>query len=126
MSLLLDSHVFIWWLTDDQLLGPAARKTIRNAEQVSVSVVTVWEMGIKAANGHFEPPSDLADAIQQCGFETRSVDLADSRIAPSLPLHHKDPFDRMLIAQAINSQLTIMTNDGAFSKYEVALVAAKR
>ena len=125
MNLLLDSHVFIWWLTDDKHLGPVARQTIREAERVSVSVVTVWEMGIKAANGHFDPPSDLADAIGQCGFETRTIDLGDTRVAPSLPLHHKDPFDRMLIAQALNGKLTIVTSDAAFSHYGVPLREAK-
>ncbi len=126
MSLLLDSHVFIWWLTDDQRLGPVARQTIRDSERVSISVATVWEMGIKAALGRFEPPSDLADAIGQCGFETRSIELDDTRVAPSLPLHHKDPFDRMLIAQALNGKLTVMTSDAAFSDYDIPLLEARR
>ncbi len=126
MTLLLDSHVFIWWLTDDKRLGPIARAAIHDSERVSVSVVTVWEMGIKSANGLFSPPSDLSDAIGECGFETRSIDLGDTRIAPLLPLHHKDPFDRMLIAQALNSKLTILTADAVFSDYKVSLLEAKR
>ncbi len=126
MSLLLDSHAFIWWLTDDQRLGPIARQTILDSDRVSISVVTIWEMGIKAALGRFEPPSDLADAISQCGFEARSIELADARTAPSLPLHHKDPFDRMLIAQALNGKLTVMTSDSAFSDYDVPLLEARR
>ena len=122
MNLLLDSHAFIWWIDDDERLGTKARQAIESAEKVFVSVVSVWELGIKKAAGKIEIRVDLAEAAEESGFEILDCRLAHAQLAPTLPLHHKDPFDRMLLAQAMVERLRIMSQDGAFADYEIDLV----
>jgi PIN domain nuclease of toxin-antitoxin system len=123
MNLLLDSHAFIWWIDDDARLGTKARLAIETAEKVFVSVVSVWELGIKQAAGKLEINVDLAEAASQSGFEILACQLAHAQLAPTLPPHHKDPFDRMLLAQAAVEGLRIMSQDGAFTSYNVDLIS---
>jgi PIN domain nuclease of toxin-antitoxin system len=123
MNLLLDSHAFIWWIDDDTRLGPKARLAIESAAKVFVSVISVWELGIKQASGKLEVKMDLAKAAQQSGFEILECQLAHAQLAPTLPPHHKDPFDRILLAQATIERLKIMSQDGAFSNYEIDLIS---
>jgi PIN domain nuclease of toxin-antitoxin system len=123
MNLLLDSHAFIWWIDDDTRLGPKARLAIESAEKVFVSVISVWELGSKQAAGKLEINTDLAKAAQDSGFEILDCQLAHAQLAPTLPPHHKDPFDRMLLAQATIERLKIMSQDGAFTNYEIDLVS---
>jgi PIN domain nuclease of toxin-antitoxin system len=123
MNLLLDSHAFIWWIDDDTRLGPKARLAIESAEKVFVSVISVWELGSKQAAGKLEINTDLAKAAQDSGFEILDCQLAHAQLAPTLPPHHKDPFDRMLLAQATIEHLKIMSQDGAFTNYEIDLVS---
>jgi PIN domain nuclease of toxin-antitoxin system len=126
MNLLLDSHAFIWWIGDDAQLGPEAREAIEVAEKVYVSVVSVWELGIKKAAGKIAIEVDLSVVAEESGFEMLDCRLAHAQLAPMLPLHHKDPFDRMLIAQAMVEQLYIVSQDGAFAPYEVDVVNSSR
>jgi PIN domain nuclease of toxin-antitoxin system len=123
MNLLLDSHAFVWWIDDDVRLGTKARLAIETAEKVFVSVVSVWELGIKQAAGKLEINVDLAEAASQSGFEILDCQLAHAQLAPTLPPHHKDPFDRMLLAQAAVEGLRIMSQDGAFTSYNVDLIS---
>jgi PIN domain nuclease of toxin-antitoxin system len=123
MNLLLDSHAFIWWIDDDTRLGPKARLAIESAAKVFVSVISVWELGSKQAAGKLEINTDLAKAAQDSGFEILDCQLAHAQLAPTLPPHHKDPFDRMLLAQATIERLKIMSQDGAFTNYEIDLVS---
>jgi PIN domain nuclease of toxin-antitoxin system len=126
MNLLLDSHAFIWWIDDDTRLGPKARLAIESAGKVFVSVISVWELGIKQAAGKLEIKTDLAKAAQESGFEILDCQLAHAQLAPTLPPHHKDPFDRMLLAQATIERLKIMSQDGAFANYEIDLISAAK
>jgi PIN domain nuclease of toxin-antitoxin system len=123
MNLLLDSHAFVWWIDDDVRLGTKAHLAIETAEKVFVSVVSVWELGIKQAAGKLEINVDLAEAASQSGFEILDCQLAHAQLAPTLPPHHKDPFDRMLLAQAAVEGLRIMSQDGAFTSYNVDLIS---
>jgi PIN domain nuclease of toxin-antitoxin system len=123
MNLLLDSHAFIWWIDDDTRLGPKARLAIESAAKVFVSVISVWELGIKQAAGKLEINTDLAKAAQESGFEILDCQLAHAQLALTLPPHHKDPFDRMLLAQATIERLKIKSQDGAFTNYEIDLIS---
>lgn len=124
MNLLLDSHAFIWWIGDDAQLGPQAREAIESAEKVYVSVVSVWELGIKKAAGKIAIEVDLATVAEESGFEILDCRVAHAQLAPMLPFHHKDPFDRMLLAQAMVEKLCIVSQDAAFADYQIAVVSA--
>jgi PIN domain nuclease of toxin-antitoxin system len=125
VRLLLDSHVALWWHGDDPELAPAAHAAITEAERVVVSVVTPWELGIKQATGKLTLPDDLVAQLVATGFELLPVTARHAGAAPQLPAHHRDPFDRMLIAQAISEQLTIVTADHQFKHYKVDLIEAR-
>jgi PIN domain nuclease of toxin-antitoxin system len=126
MRLLLDTHALLWWLADDAQLGIAARAQITDAANtVFVSAASAWEIEIKRALGKLEAPSDLADVLQHNSFESLPMTLAHAILAGRLPLHHGDPFDRMLIAQAAAEQLLIVTKDAAFGAYGLDLLDAR-
>ena len=122
MRLLLDSHVVLWWLAGDERLSESSRQAIEAADHVAVSVVSLWELGIKKALGKLSFPDDLPDQVVYSGFEWLPIAVEHARVAPSLPAHHGDPFDRMLIAQALAEQLTIVTADRHFTDYDVPLL----
>lgn len=127
MRLLLDTHAFLWWTGDDHRLGPAARSAISDPENVVyVSAASAWEISIKRAKGKLRTSRDLEAAIAEHGFRALSIEIRDGIAAGALPTHHRDPFDRMLIAQAQRESMTVVTNDSAFEKYEVDTVPAAR
>jgi PIN domain nuclease of toxin-antitoxin system len=126
MNLLLDSHAFVWWIDDDARLGAKARQAIESSEKVFVSVISIWELGIKSAAGKIDIQTDLAKAAKESGFEILDCNLAHAQFAPTLPQHHKDPFDRMLLAQAIVERLKIVSQDGAFTAYEIDLISTNK
>ncbi len=121
MNLLLDTHALLWWLADAPELSTNARHLIANPDnQVHVSAVSGWEIGIKQALGKLEVDTEeLAGAVREGGFEALPVSFEHGLRAGALPSHHRDPFDRMLIAQAQAEGLTIVTRDPAFSAYDV-------
>ena len=123
MRLLLDTHVLIWW-DDGARLSRAARAAIREADQVYVSAVTGWEIAIKTALGRLRPSRTVSEAILETGFEELPVRLRHAEVLARLASHHRDPFDRMLVAQALVEGLTIVTRDPVFAAYAVPLVAA--
>lgn len=125
MRLLLDSHVVLWWLDDDPQLGAGAREMIAGADDVAVSVVTLWELGIKKALGKLDFPDDLDVCVEEEGFGLLPITAEHAVAAPTLPPHHGDPFDRMLLAQAISERRSIVTADEALIIYGVPLVAAR-
>ncbi len=125
MRLLLDSHVALWWLGDDVQLARQAHATISAADEVFISVVTPWELGIKRASGKITLPDGLVPQLIAAGFEMLPVRPEHAVAAPALPAHHGDPFDRMLIAQAMSEQLVIVTADRQFKSYDVELVEAR-
>jgi PIN domain nuclease of toxin-antitoxin system len=125
VSLLLDTHVLLWWLSDDRSLAKATRVTIADPETVVyVSAVSAWEIGIKKALGKLSAPDDLGDQLRAGGFSELPITIADGLLAGALPRHHDDPFDRMLVAQAQRHGLAVVTRDPTFSTYGIAVLDA--
>ena len=125
MRLLLDTHVLLWWLADDPSLGEEARTGISDpGSSVFVSAATVWEVSIKQALGKLEAPSDLLHQVELNRFEPLSMTVSHAYTAGALPRHHDDPFDRMLVAQAMKEDLVLLTGDPRMSSYGVETVAA--
>lgn len=117
---LLDTHVFLWWLKADKKLGKPVLSIISNQSNIIfVSSATIWEIAIKAKLGKIKVPSNIEDFISKSGFEELSINVSHASHTKRLPLYHKDPFDRMLIAQAMLENLTILTHDKIFKKYKV-------
>lgn len=118
MRLLLDTHVFLWAVAGSTKLKPAARSLIQEAEEVNVSAVSIWEVAIKARLGRIKAdPGELAVAIGQSGFVELPVRAAHAAAVAGLALHHHDPFDRLLIAQAMVEPLRLLTADAALVPY---------
>ena len=127
MRALLDTHVFLWWLADDPQLGPRTRALLADATNVvHVSAASVWETSIKVALGRLELDVTLADELQESGFHELVVTAAHGWAAGALPLHHRDPFDRLLVAQAQMERLLLVTADAALQRYDVELVSSAR
>lgn len=123
MRLLLDTHALLWWLADDGRLSPPARDAIADgANLVAVSAASAWEISIKKALGKLQAPDDLPAAIDDCGLQPLPITLHHAALAGALPRHHDDPFDRMLVAQAMHEGLTVVTADPAFAAYGVAVL----
>lgn len=124
MTLLLDTHALLWLVADDPRLGPRARAATRHGT-VHVSSISVWEITIKQATGRLHAP-DLEALIDSAGFPDLPFNAQHARAAGGLPLHHRDPFDRALVAQAQVEGLVLVTADARLSSYEVALLDASR
>ncbi len=126
--LLLDTHAWLWWQMDDPRLGAAARRAIAGAVEVRLSAASVWEMAIKAGLGKLTLPKDAAihEELLNDGFLPLPVDIAHSDLVRALPPLHRDPFDRMLIAQALAEGLTVVTADAGLAAYEVGVLDATR
>jgi PIN domain nuclease of toxin-antitoxin system len=117
--LLLDTHTLLWWLGDSTKLSASARKMIRDpAAVVYVSAGTVWEIAIKRSLGKVAISDDWYRATFR-DFAELPITAGHTRRAGELPPHHRDPFDRVLIAQALSEGLTIVTGDSAFDPYGV-------
>ena len=124
MGLLLDTHILLWWLSDDPLLPSAVRPAIASQDnEVMVSAAAVWEIAIKKAAGRLEAPDDLLDVLTTNDFQTLEIKATHALLAGSLPPHHSDPFDRMMIAQAQAENLTLISADERFPPHEVTLLA---
>ncbi len=121
-NLLLDTHAFLWWLADDRRLKHAARMAIAEAPVVYISSVSAWEAGIKAALGRLTLLAPFHEDVSACGFEELPITMAHAERAGGLPPHHKDPFDRMLIAQATTESLSLVTHDRSFEPYGVKVL----
>ena len=120
MTLLLDTHVLLWWLAEDDRLTPTMREAIADpTTPVVVSAASAWEMAIKAGLGKLTIPGDLAGELERQGFDELPVTVADGVTAGALPRHHADPFDRMLIAQAARRRFVLVTADRRFADYDV-------
>ncbi len=122
---MLDAHALLWWLADDPALGAAARSLIADPDNdVLVSAATAWEIAIKRALGKLDAPPDLVAALDEVGFDEAPVTAADAELAGGLEAHHRDPFDRMLVAQAARLGATVVTRDPVFGRYGTATVPA--
>jgi PIN domain nuclease of toxin-antitoxin system len=125
VRLLLDTHVLLWWLADDPSLGEEARTGISDpGSSVFVSAATVWEISIKQSLGKLEAPTDLLRQIELNRFEPLSMTVSHAYTAGALPRHHDDPFDRMLVAQAMKEGLVLLTRDPRMSRYGVETLVA--
>jgi PIN domain nuclease of toxin-antitoxin system len=123
--LLLDAHTLLWWLADDPTLDGGARGAVADpANDVLVSAATIWEIEIKRALGKLDAPTGLVDAVEQAGFDLVPITGADAESAGTLPAQHRDPFDRMLVAQANRLGAVILTRDGDFDAYRVDVMTA--
>jgi PIN domain nuclease of toxin-antitoxin system len=122
MKLLLDSHAYLWWLMGAPELSPAAREAMADpGNTVLVSAATIWEMEIKRALGRLDVgDADLVAEIEANGFGELPVRARHATAAATLPRHHDDPFDRMLIAQSTAEGLTCVTRDRVFEEYGAA------
>ena len=125
MRLLLDTHIFLWAVAGSPRLKPAARRLIESAEQVYVSAASIWEVAIKARLGKIEAdPQALAEAIAASGFLELAVRATHAAGVARLAAHHADPFDRLLLAQALAEPLRLVTADAALVQYgDIVLLA---
>jgi PIN domain nuclease of toxin-antitoxin system len=123
MSLLLDTHVVLWWLTDDPTLAAEIKERLDHEPDVYISPVTIWEVAIKQSIGKLDKPADLPECIRDSGFRHLSITAEHGIVAGRLPLIHRDPFDRMLVAQAQIEHLTLVTRDAEIPKYDVETLA---
>ena len=125
MRLLLDSHALLWWLSDVPRLGRVAYDAIESPDnEVFVSPVSMWELGAKRRKGQLNAPADLVSIVERRGFTSLPLSLFHAEQATNLPMHHRDPFDRMLVAQAQAEGLIIVTADVALRRYGVRTMAA--
>jgi PIN domain nuclease of toxin-antitoxin system len=122
LRLLLDTHAAIWWLAADSRLSATAREAVKRAGgDAGVSVASVWEASIKRAAGRLHGP-EFVGAVSAAGFPFLHIDEQHAKLAGELPLLHRDPFDRMLVAQAMIEQLVIVTRDRDIPRYGVPVV----
>jgi PIN domain nuclease of toxin-antitoxin system len=123
VKLLLDTNALIWTLVHRERIAPIAIDAIEDkTNDVFVSVVSAWEIEIKAAKGRLGVPSDLQSALAVQGFEALAVAMRHVYAVESLPRYHRDPFDRMIIAQAHLEEMTIVTSDSEIQRYPVAVL----
>ena len=123
MQLLLDTHTLIWWLAKNDTLKDEANRAIANPDNlVFVSAASAWEIAIKKSLGKLKAPNDLAEQIEKQRFTPLVININHALTVEKLPSHHQDPFDRILIAQAICEQLTIITRDLKFDNYDVTII----
>ena len=122
--LLLDTHVWLWWLKNDVKIQNILEVIAKPQNEVYVSAASIWEISIKRALGKLEAPNDLDQIVEGKGFLPLPISLLHGQNAGKLPeiSDHKDPFDRMLIAQAQVEGLTIVTHDKKFARYQVAIL----
>lgn len=127
MQLLLDTHALLWWLSDSPRLKTSWKRALGDSQsRVVVSAASIWEIAIKTAMGRLE--LDLPDSLalhglaESCGFEDMPVSARHAAAVRELPLHHADPFDRLLIAQAKFERLTLVSADRAMRAYDIELL----
>jgi PIN domain nuclease of toxin-antitoxin system len=124
VRLLLDTHIVLWWLADDPTLSDEIKTMLDHELDVYVSPASVWEVSIKQAIGKLKEPADLPERIRDSAFRELPITLEHAIVAGRLPPIHRDPFDRMLVAQARCEDLTLVTRDPEIQKYEVPILAA--
>jgi PIN domain nuclease of toxin-antitoxin system len=123
--LLLDSHALLWSLSDVQELDSSAMRAIQDTtNDVVVSTASIWELEIKRASGKLRFSADLVADATRAGFDVISISAVDAIAAARLPAHHRDPFDRMLDAQAARLDAVIVSRDRAFGAYDVKVLPA--
>ncbi len=123
-NLLLDTHAFIWYSEDDPKLPESIKIEIETADRVYISIASLWEIAIKLSIGKLSLRSNYESidaSLEPAGIILLPISFADTVRVMNLPLHHRDPFDRIFIAQAINNSLTLVSSDSAFTAYPIQL-----
>jgi PIN domain nuclease of toxin-antitoxin system len=127
MKVLIDSHAIVWWMTADSRLSSTARRLMGSSEhQRFLSLASLWELSLKVSTGRLKGLGSTIESLRQAAaaqaISILPITYEHILRVESLPLHHADPFDRMLIAQALEGDLTLLSADGAFSRYSVPLI----
>jgi PIN domain nuclease of toxin-antitoxin system len=123
MNLLLDTHILLWWLDDNALLPVNAREAIADTDNLAIlSAAVIWEIRIKQGIGKLEIAPNFYDVIKEQGFEMLAITSDHAYAVGDLPKHHRDPFDRILIAQAMLEGFTLVTHDAVFNKYPIPVL----
>jgi len=123
MNLFLDTHILLWWLDDNPSLSERARDAIADIDNLIIlSAAVIWEIRIKQALGKLKIAPNFYDVIKVQGFEMLSITSDHAYAIGDLPKHHRDPFDRILIAQAMVEGFTIVTHDAVFKKYQIPVL----
>lgn len=126
MRLLVDTYAFLWLMGGDRRLSDAARRAVEEADgEWCLSAASVWEMSIKSGLGRLTLPAPVDDYIAervQEGLRVLSIDWPHAAAVERLPFHHRDPFDRLIVAQAQSDRLAVVTKDPVFSEYDVKVV----
>lgn len=120
--LLLDTHAYLWWRLGSPRLRAEARDAIVGAPLVFVSIASAWEAAIKVSLGRLRLDETLEEGIAESGFMQLPVTLAHTEAVARLPFHHRDPFDRMLVAQCLTERLSLVTRDGQMGAYGIDVV----
>jgi len=125
MRLLLDTHALIWALAEPERLTERARQAVEDpANEIFVSSASLWEIAIKTGDGKLSVPDDLERALFAVGFQPLDIRFPHVRRLRQLPMHHRDPFDRILVAQALQEELTLVTRDQRIPAYGTAVLEA--
>ena len=124
MKVLLDTHTFLWWITDDPKLSLRVRGIISDGEnEVFISAATGWEIAIKAQIGRLKLPDEprrfILEQLKINGMKSLPIEMRHALHISTLPIHHQDPFDRMLVAQCLAENLPLVSSDSAFDTYRV-------
>ncbi|MBC2717495.1 MAG: type II toxin-antitoxin system VapC family toxin [Desulfobacteraceae bacterium] len=123
MNLFLDTNILLWWLDNSPKLSQAGLSAIADPDNLIIlSAVVIWEMRIKQALGKLKIPSNFFHVIKDQGFEFLSITADHAYAVGELPMHHRDPFDRMIIAQAKLENLHVVTHDIMFQKYDIPVL----
>jgi PIN domain nuclease of toxin-antitoxin system len=123
MTLLLDTHVLLWWLDDHPNLSARARESIASGHNlIFISATVIWEIRIKQSLGKLEIPGNFRRILEKQSFEMLPFTVEHAHAVGDLPSYHRDPFDRMLIAQAKVERFTIITHDPIFTRYQVPII----
>jgi PIN domain nuclease of toxin-antitoxin system len=124
VKLLLDTQIVVWLALDSTRLRPDLIALLSTHPHISISVVSRWELGIKAKQERFNQLSAVDSASEMWGFETLPIHLSHAKLVSDLPLIHRDPFDRMLVAQAIAEGMTLVTSDATLAAYNLPVLMA--
>jgi len=124
LRFLLDTHVVLWELAENQAVGAKARAAMAHADELAFSVISFVEVGIKSATGKLTVPPDFRERVERDGLRTLGLTPEHGLALGRLPLHHRDPFDRLLVVQAISEGLTLVTADAHLAAYDVPVLDA--